>query len=68
MANALVYSGVNKNKNITFSLAICLAYAISDEINQLFVPGRGGEVKDDIIDSDGALVGILVYRRLGKES
>ncbi|SCZ78107.1 VanZ family protein [Acidaminobacter hydrogenoformans] len=40
---------------------ICVSYAISDEVHQLFVPGRGGQVKDVLIDSGGAATGILVY-------
>ena len=35
-----------------------MLYAISDEVHQLFVPGRGGQVKDIVIDSAGAIVGI----------
>lgn len=44
-----------------FSVLICLSYAISDEIHQLFVPGRSGEVKDVMIDTCGAIVGMSVY-------
>ncbi len=44
---------------ITF--AICLVYATLDEIHQLFVPGRGAQVRDVFIDSAGAAVGIIVY-------
>jgi len=32
-----------------------------DEVHQLFVPGRAGQVKDVILDSAGAGVGIGVY-------
>ncbi len=34
-------------------------YAISDEIHQFFVPGRSMELRDVLIDSSGALAGIL---------
>ncbi|TJX12543.1 VanZ family protein [Tissierella creatinini] len=57
VANGLRNSGVN----IGLAVIICVLYAISDEIHQLYVPGRSGEVKDVIIDSAGALVGILGY-------
>ncbi len=33
-------------------------YALSDEIHQLFVPGRSGEGKDVLLDSAGVLLGI----------
>lgn len=44
-----------------FALLICILYAISDEIHQMFVSGRGPGVKDVFIDSAGAAVGILVF-------
>ena len=34
--------------------------ARSDEFHQLFVPGRGAQVKDVLIDTAGAIVGIFV--------
>jgi VanZ family protein len=43
------------------SLLFCVAYAISDEFHQLFVPGRGPLLKDVIIDGSGATIGILLY-------
>jgi VanZ family protein len=58
--SALRTSGVRGYKGIVFALLICILYAISDEMHQMFVPGRGAQVKDVIIDSAGACVGILV--------
>lgn len=43
------------------SLIICVLYATSDEVHQLFVPGRSGEVRDVMIDTVGAVLGIGVY-------
>lgn len=40
------------------SAAICLIYAISDEIHQYFVEGRSCELRDVLIDFSGALTGI----------
>lgn len=51
----------NVLKSIFLTLIICVLYAISDEIHQLFIPGRSGEVRDVIIDSAGATTGILCY-------
>ncbi|QNO13296.1 VanZ family protein [Alkalicella caledoniensis] len=59
--NALNVSVVEGWKGIVFALSICILYAISDEVHQLFVPGRSGEVRDVIIDSAGSSVGIGVY-------
>lgn len=42
------------------ALSISLLYAISDEIHQLFVPGRAGQIRDVFIDFSGALVGTLL--------
>ena len=44
-------------------LAIILSalYACSDELHQLFVPGRAGMISDVLIDSAGAVSGILVF-------
>ena len=47
---------------IIVSLMVCMLYSASDEIHQLFVPGRSGEVRDVLIDSSGALVGIGLYK------
>lgn len=48
----------------SLSFLICILYAMSDEIHQLFVPGRFGSVRDVVIDSVGALIAILIYLRL----
>ncbi len=42
------------------SLLIGVLYAASDEIHQIFVPGRSGEAKDVLLDSAGVLLGILL--------
>ena len=41
------------------ALFLCITYAISDEAHQLFVPGRGARLKDVLIDSFGAAIGIM---------
>ena len=40
------------------ALAVCIGYAGTDEVHQLFVPGRSGQIGDVCIDAGGALVGI----------
>lgn len=59
--NALRRNGTKGYKRIVFALPICILYAASDEIHQIFVPGRAAQVKDVFIDSAGASVGILMY-------
>ncbi|MCA1320418.1 VanZ family protein [Bacillus tianshenii] len=65
----LVMYAVSRNsgtggKAIWISLLICILYAISDEMHQIFVPGRSGQASDVVIDSSGALVGIMVHLAL----
>lgn len=57
---------INKYKKITISLLIGMMYAISDEIHQLFIPGRSGQVTDVLIDSIGFLFGISVILLMQK--
>ena len=39
---------------------IVVIYACTDEFHQLFIPGRAGKITDVIIDSTGAMIGILI--------
>ena len=55
----LVYNMAHSyNKKTYMSIIICIIYAISDEIHQIFVPGRSCQISDMIIDVSGALLGI----------
>jgi VanZ family protein len=64
--NAIRRSGVHLYKSIVLATAVCVIYAISDEIHQLFVSGRGGQVKDVIIDSAGVIAGIGIYLTMSR--
>lgn len=64
--NALRIKGIRRYRCVIFALFICILYASSDEVHQIFVPGRSAQVKDVFIDSAGAGVGILVYLIIGK--
>ena len=50
----------NKVKNISIPLIVCIIYASTDELHQLFVPGRSGKPFDVMIDGCGAFVGITL--------
>ncbi len=53
---------INRNTSrAVISFLIGMLYAVSDEVHQLFVPGRSGEIADVGIDSIGVLSGILIY-------
>ncbi|MBR2860882.1 MAG: VanZ family protein [Clostridia bacterium] len=70
-AHYLVYAGLGffaymalKNtfeKRYTFVPAFAwgVLYSVSDEIHQLFVPGRSGEIRDVFLDSLGVATGVL---------
>lgn len=58
--NTLRRSGVRKYRCIIGTLLICILYAASDELHQVFVAGRGAQVSDVIIDSAGSALGILI--------
>ncbi len=64
--NALSIGGVYGLRGVIIAVSICVLYAVSDEVHQLFVPGRCGQIKDVIIDSAGASVGIWVYLIISK--
>jgi VanZ family protein len=57
--HAFTVSGL---KNSAFyALLLSFFYAVTDEIHQLFIPGRSGEVSDVLLDTMGALIGIGLY-------
>lgn len=41
------------------NICTCVAVACIDETIQLFVPGRCGQLKDVLLDSSGAITGVL---------
>lgn len=61
LLETLRYRHKIKWRNIFYVFLFCVLFAVSDEIHQLFVDGRGGQVRDIMIDSLGALTGIGLY-------
>lgn len=61
VCNAFFRCGIRGWRLYLFSIIFCVVYAVSDELHQLFVPGRGAEVEDFITDSIGALIGLPSY-------
>ncbi len=60
-ANALKSCGLTgRLKLVLVTLAICAVYAISDEIHQLFVPGRACELFDFEVDMLGAVCSLAI--------
>lgn len=51
-----------KNKNFIFlAVIIAISYALSDEIHQLFIPGRYSSFSDFLVDSAGVLSASFIY-------
>lgn len=46
-------------KRAIIALTFCFIYSITDEFHQIFIPGRSGKITDVLIDTSGAIVGIL---------
>ena len=65
-AGAFIDRRTSIRAGILVPWCIATAYAASDEIHQLFVPGRSGQVSDVILDSAGVLAGLLVLAAVRK--
>ena len=48
------------NSPAVLSIIVCALYAASDEFHQLFIIGRSGELRDIMIDSCAAMVGVFI--------
>jgi len=64
--NALRRSGFQGWRWFFLALGFCILYAVSDEIHQFYVPGRGAQIEDMLIDSAGVLAGGVLYQAVGK--
>ncbi len=64
---ALWVWGVRNRKLYVLAFLLVVLFASSDEIHQLFVPGRSGRATDVLIDSVGSMIGLfLVHLTVGK--
>jgi VanZ family protein len=50
----------NARKVVVITIIFVFLYACSDEIHQLFIPGREGAIRDVIIDTFGGITLILL--------
>ncbi len=64
VTNAMRLSGFQGYRLAGLPLLICVLYASSDEMHQLFVLGRSAQVRDVIIDSAGAGLGSFIHFRI----
>lgn len=56
--SVLIYIWLGKWK---LAIVFAAIYAASDELHQRFVPGRAGRLGDVMIDSAGAVLGVLIF-------
>ena len=64
--NFFLLISLNKDQELTGKylvvvLILSVAYAILDELHQIFVPLRDASIKDVLIDSTGIFLSTLVY-------
>jgi hypothetical protein len=57
-------SGASSLKAFYLSLITCVIYGISDELHQMFTPGREPTVRDTLIDGSGSFIALLAVRDL----
>lgn len=59
---AAAFSILTYNKlgiKLLFPTMLCLLWAVSDEIHQLYIPGRSCNLKDVLIDFSGSMLAIV---------
>lgn len=61
LVRALRKSGAGFTRAIIWAFVGSSLYAVTDEVHQLFISGRSGELRDVLIDSAGAATGLFVY-------
>lgn len=59
---ANMFTKNNINNLYLISIILCIIYATSDEIHQLFVAGRACQLRDILIDSIGSITGVYLYK------
>ncbi|BES66455.1 VanZ family protein [Gottschalkiaceae bacterium SANA] len=61
VSHAFARNGLHGRENARHTLIICVLYALSDEMHQMMVPGRGPALMDVMIDSLGVCIGLSLY-------
>ena len=56
---ALSTHNISNKKKYIITLIICIIYASTDEIHQLYINGRYGDYKDVLVDTLGSSIGLL---------
>ena len=62
----LLFTSYGVKKILFYSILFCFLYSCSDEIHQLFIFGRSGELRDVLIDFIGSLLGVMIAYKFYK--
>lgn len=70
------FEKLTKKRQVIFAIILGCLYATTDELHQLFTPGRSGQITDVLLDSVGVIIGTgiitlvwyLVMKRRKKNS
>lgn len=57
------WRGKVRHSSVVFVLGLTELYSLSDEIHQLFVPGRSFQLMDLGLDLLGGIIGLIIYER-----
>ena len=60
--NLLYLLRIRNWKALFYTIIFCIIYSLSDEIHQIFVPGRAFQIIDLTNDALGAIIGIIFYK------
>lgn len=64
-----MFHGLQKKKKqkhiFLYSFLVTLAFSLSDEFHQTFVPTREGTMRDVVIDTTGMLIMYIYIKKLG---
>jgi len=61
---AFRWQGLSTRQAARLALACAMAYALTDELHQAFVPGRHASALDIALDAAGAVAAVLIGSRL----
>ena len=61
LARAVMWDGGVQRNRFILVFALTLLYAVSDEIHQIFTPGRAFQLVDLLMDALGSLIGLAAY-------
>jgi VanZ family protein len=61
LLRALTWQNPLYQYHATFAFILTFLYGLSDEIHQLFVPSRAFQLRDVLVNSLGAVIGLAAY-------